>query len=543
MAQTFWLSFIYIFLVLLMYPCCWAQRTNCQCFLTIIAVISFFFGMVFIGVFFGIFYKQVARDFDEANNCKIVEIQLADFDGSETYGGLGIQFTNSEGIVKYGMGCTSTKKKSGMATAPYTYSDYEKGDSIYCGGNGGVGVTKISKEDLESPYYNSDSNSRILYNQLPSNNGYIYNTNLNQDIIQGYNTIQQPSGYSYSSSSSYYSSYSYSYSSYSYDYGDDYSDYDEFKDDVKGLDEQLVYDKCYYTPYFSESGAEKNSDSETSVLDIEDFYLVTFEPYGYYNKTELLIFAGFFLIPFITYTNFCWIPYAAYPLSKTCPKFFKKKKTNAVVAQQKKPIQNILNDNKEEKINQDILIVPQKPDIINQVNLDIQKKDEQKNTEEKEEEEEKKEEKEDKKEKEKEDKKEEKKEEELQISLTPSSLFSNSDSSSYSSSDSEQKDTQFELQNKDKLQKDLQINKKQEKYIVPENALQIGQQYEFNNQDILNPYISNIKQDNENPNIQSPNINQNNIQQFQLNQYNNDITNKWSYEWEHLITQLTQLLK
>lgn len=82
--------------------------------------------MVFIGVFFGIFYKQVARDFEEASNCKIVEIQLADFDGSETYGGLGIKFTNSEGIEKYGMGCTSSKKKSGMATAPYTYSDYEK---------------------------------------------------------------------------------------------------------------------------------------------------------------------------------------------------------------------------------------------------------------------------------------------------------------------------------------------------------------------------------------------------------------------------------
>lgn len=36
---------------------------------------------------------------------------------------------------------------------------------------------------------------------------------------------------------------------------------------------------------------------------MEEFYLVTFEKDPYYNKTEFLLFAGFFLIPFVTFTH------------------------------------------------------------------------------------------------------------------------------------------------------------------------------------------------------------------------------------------------
>ncbi|KRX02273.1 hypothetical protein PPERSA_04895 [Pseudocohnilembus persalinus] len=122
--------------------------------------------MIFIGIFFGIFYKQVAREFQEANKCKIEEIKIADLDGSEKYGALGIRFTDSNGKELLGMGCISSKKYSGMGNSPYTYQDYEHGDSISCGLNRGIGIESVSNDELKSPYYKGSDNNdetRILY--------------------------------------------------------------------------------------------------------------------------------------------------------------------------------------------------------------------------------------------------------------------------------------------------------------------------------------------------------------------------------------------
>jgi len=42
-----------------------------------------------------------------------------------------------------------------------------------------------------------------------------------------------------------------------------------------------------------------------------DFYMVTFEDPPYYDRTAFLLIVGFCLLPFISFTHFCWIPYLA----------------------------------------------------------------------------------------------------------------------------------------------------------------------------------------------------------------------------------------
>lgn len=46
------------------------------------------------------------------------------------------------------------------------------------------------------------------------------------------------------------------------------------------------------------------------IEDEKNFYLVIFEEeYPYYDKTAFLLFVAFCLVPFVLFTNFCWIVY------------------------------------------------------------------------------------------------------------------------------------------------------------------------------------------------------------------------------------------
>ncbi|KRX02272.1 hypothetical protein PPERSA_04894 [Pseudocohnilembus persalinus] len=112
-------------------------------------------------------------------------------------------------------------------------------------------------------------------------------------------------------------------------------DKQQFQDDVKGLEQKLVYDKCYYDPYFSKKGAEKTAQSNDSVIDMKDFYMVVFEEKPYYNKIEFIIFFGFFWVPFISYTHFAWIPYVAHYINNLIIKKLEQRITKIVQKKEK----------------------------------------------------------------------------------------------------------------------------------------------------------------------------------------------------------------
>ncbi|KRX02274.1 hypothetical protein PPERSA_04896 [Pseudocohnilembus persalinus] len=245
---------------------------------------------------------------------------MANFDGSETYGALGIRFTDQNGNDKLGMGCFSSKKHSSMVSAPYTYSDYKRGHSIACGSDGGLGVQIQSIDNLDSPYYTDgeDDSRRILKVGGSSRGG-----------SRGSSRGSSYSSKSYRSNSSR--------SSKKCNYQQNWIgvklpawnciDMNEFKDDIRGLENQLVYDYCYYDPYYSKNGADKSSKSD-DILQADDFYMLALEDKPYYNKVEFLLFVIFFWIPFLAYTHFSWIPYIAIYLQNIIQKNLEQKKQN-----------------------------------------------------------------------------------------------------------------------------------------------------------------------------------------------------------------------
>lgn len=74
----------------------------------------------------------------------------------------------------------------------------------------------------------------------------------------------------------------------------------------------IKYDTCYFSRYGNMDKANMNAMNSTGKAeDMEDFYMVIFDDFPYYDETSLVLIIIFCLVPFVTCTHFCWIPFAA----------------------------------------------------------------------------------------------------------------------------------------------------------------------------------------------------------------------------------------
>lgn len=106
----------------------------------------------------------------------------------------------------------------------------------------------------------------------------------------------------------------------------------------KAISGPIKYEKCYYSVYGNSDKANKNAMNSTAKAeDMKDFYMVIFDDFPYYDKTAFILCIAFCLVPFVTFTHFCWIPYAANKITLEACYSEKKAKKYEAKLEGKKP--------------------------------------------------------------------------------------------------------------------------------------------------------------------------------------------------------------